>query len=143
MRLPERDERGAVTVELVIVVPALVIMLGLLIAGGRIWFAKSTVDQAAQSAARAASLARDAGAARETGRDAAHASLATGGLECGGESVSIDTGGFAVAVGAPATVRATVSCTISFSDVVLTGLPGSMTVVRSEGSALDTYRARS
>ena len=47
MSLPDRNERGAVTVELVVIVPALIIMLGLLIAGGRIWFAKSTVAQAA------------------------------------------------------------------------------------------------
>jgi Flp pilus assembly protein TadG len=142
MSLADRDERGAVTVELVIIVPALIIMLGLLIAGGRIWFAKSTVAQAAQAAARAATLERTAGAAGVAGRDAARSSLATGGLDCADRSTSIDTSGFAVSVGAPATVRATVSCTVTFGDVLLPGIPGSMTVTRTEASALDTYRAR-
>ncbi len=143
MSLPARDERGAATVELVVIVPALIIMLGLLIAGGRIWFAKSTVAQAAQSASRAASLARTAGEAGVAGRDAARSSLATGGLRCVDESASIDTGAFAVSVGVPATVSATVNCTVTFSDVLLPGLPGSMTLTGTEGSALDTYRTRS
>jgi Flp pilus assembly protein TadG len=143
MSMSQRDERGAVTMELVLIVPALIIMLGLLIAGGRIWFAKSTVMQAAQSASRAASLARSAGEAGAAGRDAAQASLQTGGLDCAARSASIDTHAFAVTVGTPATVRATVHCTITFADVLLPGIPGSMTISRSAGSALDTYRTRS
>jgi Flp pilus assembly protein TadG len=142
MSLPDRDERGAVTVELVIIVPALIIMLGLLIAGGRIWFAKSTVAQAAQAASRAATIERTAGAARVAGRDAGRSSLTTAGLDCADQSVSIDTSGFSVSVGVPATVRATVKCTVTFSDVLLPGIPGSMSVTRTEASALDTYRTR-
>lgn len=137
-----RDERGAVTVELVIVVPALMIMLGLLIAGGRVWFAKSTVTDAAQSASRAASLARTAGEAGQAGRDAARASLETGGLDCASQSASINTGAFSVTVGTPATVHATVSCRVTFGDLLLPGMPGSMTITRSADSALDTYRTR-
>ena len=143
MMIHRRDERGAATLELVIVVPALVIMLGLLIAGGRLWFAKSTVSGAAQSAARAASLERESGSAREAGVDAARASLDTGGLACGARNVSMDTSGFAVDVGRPATVRATVSCAVSFGDILLPGTPGSITVTRTAASALDTYRTRS
>ncbi len=140
---PRRDERGAVALELVIVVPALMIMLGLMIAGGRLWFAKSTVEQAAQSAARAASLQRDPGSAHVAGVDAGRASLQTEGLACGGQQVSIDTTGFAVPVGTPATLHATVTCAVSFSDILLPGTPGSMTISRTSAAALDTYRSRS
>ena len=142
MSLPDRNERGAVTVELVVIVPALIIMLGLLIAGGRIWFAKSTVAQAAGAASRAASLERTAGEAGVAGREAARSSLNTGGLDCADQSTSIDTIAFSVSVGVPATVRATVSCTITFADVLLPGMGGSMTVTRTESSSLDTYRSR-
>ena len=69
-----RDQRGAASVELVILVPVLVLMLGLLVAGGRLWFARATVVEASQSAARAASLARSSGEARDAGRRAAIAS---------------------------------------------------------------------
>lgn len=136
-------ERGAASVELVILVPVLVIMLGLLVAGGRLWFARATIVEASESAARAASLMRSAGDARAAGRRAAERSLSTGGLVCGGDSVSVDTSAFGVPVGRPATVRSTVTCRVPFADLALPGMPGSITV-RSEGAAaLDTYRARS
>src|SRR4051794_39936447 len=121
-RVGTRDERGAVTVELVLAVPALVIMLGLLVAGGRLWFAKSTVTHAAEAAARAASLARTAGQAAAAGRSAGHQSLSTAGLNCAARSVSIRTGGFGVPVGTPAAVQATIICRVPFGDILLPGM---------------------
>lgn len=137
-----RAERGSVTVELTLVVPALVLVLGLLVAGGRLWFARATVVEAAQSAARAASLARTAGAAGADGRAAGHASLSTAGLVCSGTSVQVETAAFAVPVGTPATVRSTVGCTVPLADVVLPGLPGSIRLTGNGAAALDTYRSR-
>ena len=135
-------ERGAAAVELTLVVPALVVMLGLMIAGGRVWFARTTVTEAAAAGARAASLARSATAASADGREAAHQSLRTAGLRCSDTSVSIDTSGFGVEVGTPASVTAEVSCVVGFGDVAIPGLPGQI-VLRSERvSALDTYRSR-
>jgi Flp pilus assembly protein TadG len=138
-----RDERGAATVELVIVVPALVVMLGLMVAGGRLWFAKSYLTDAAQSGARAASLARTAQEAVADGRSAARQAMATAGLRCAASTVSIDAGAFAAPVGVPATVGSTLTCRIAFSDVLLPGMPGTVSITRSGSAALDTYRARS
>lgn len=138
-----RGERGSASVELVILVPALVLVLGLLVAGGRLWFARSTVVEAAEAAARAASLERSAGEARQAGSRAAARTLATEGLSCGGDSVSVDTGAFGVPVGTPATVTATVVCRVPFADLSIPGMPGSITVRSQGASALDTYRARS
>lgn len=138
-----RSERGAASVELVILVPALVIMLGLLVAGGRLWFARATVVEASESAARAASLARSVGDARHAGNRAAERTLATDGLSCGADSVSVDVSAFGVPVGAPATVTATVTCRVPFADLSVPGMPGSITVRGAGAAALDTYRARS
>ena len=125
MTAVRRDaERGSATVELTLLVPALVLVLGLLVAGGRIWFARTTVTEAAQTAARAASLARAPGPAAADGRDAALATLSTAGLRCTSRSVQVGTAAFAVPVGTPATVRATVRCTVPLGDVLLPGLPG-------------------
>ena len=137
-----RAERGSVTVELTLVVPALVLVLGLLVAGGRLWFARATVVEAAQSAARAASLARTAGEAGADGRAAGQASLSTAGLVCSATSVQVETTAFAVPVGTPATVRSTVGCTVPLGDVVLPGLPGSIRLTGDGAAALDTYRSR-
>jgi len=137
------DERGSASVELVILVPALVLVLGLLVAGGRLWFARATVVEAAESAARAASLARSTGDARAAGHHAGARTLATEGLSCGSDSISVDTSAFGVPVGTPATVTASVTCQVGFADLALPGMPGSITVRSQGAAALDTYRARS
>lgn len=140
-RRPGR-QRGSATVELALVVPALVLVLGLLVAGGRIWFARTSVVEAAQTAARAASLARTAGAAGTEGRDAGRASLGTAGLRCRDVAVQVGTAAFAVPVGTPATVTAEVRCTVPLADVLLPGLPGAVALDGRGAAALDTYRAR-
>jgi Flp pilus assembly protein TadG len=140
---PARNESGAATVELTLLVPALVIFLGLLVAGGRLWFARTAVVEAAQSSARAASLARTAQQANADGQAAAAASLSTAGLACMDKSVALDTAAFAVPVGTPATVTSTINCQVPFSDILLPGMPGSIRLTGRASSALDTYRSRS
>lgn len=136
-------ERGAATVEITLLVPALVIFLGLLIAGGRLWFARTAVIEAAQSSARAASLARTTQQASADGRSAAAESLSTAGLVCTDRSVVIDTSAFTVPVGTPATVASSITCRVPFSDILLPGMPGSIQLAGRGAAALDTYRSRS
>ncbi|HEX6760223.1 MAG TPA: TadE/TadG family type IV pilus assembly protein [Propionibacteriaceae bacterium] len=140
-RVPE-DQRGAAAVELTLLVPTLLLILGLLVAGGRLWFARTTVNEAALSAARAASLARSAAAATAEGRDAGSRSLATAGLRCRSTSVSISTAAFAIPAGTPSTVTSTILCMVDFSDVFLPGWPGSVELTGRGSAALDTYRSR-
>ena len=137
-----RTEQGSATVELALLVPAVLLILGLLVAGGRVWFARTTVTEAANAASRAASLARSAGEAATAGRSAAEQSLSTGGLRCAGTAITINTAAFGVPVGTPATVTSTVRCRVSFSDLLLPGTPGSINLSASGASALDTYRSR-
>lgn len=137
-----RPDRGSVSVELSVLVPTLMLILGLLIAGGRIWFAKTTVNEAAQTAARAASLARSAEGAAVAGGAAGRQSMATEGLSCRDGSVSVNTAAFAVPVGTPATITSTIQCRVRLSDLVLPGLPGSIQLSGAGSAALDTYRSR-
>jgi Flp pilus assembly protein TadG len=136
------DQSGSASVELALLVPALVIMLGLLVGGGRLWLARTAVTEAAQSAARSASLARSAPQASADGIAAGRESLSTAELSCLDQSIAVDTGAFAVAVGQPATITSNVRCTVPFEDVFLPGMPGSITVEGKGSSALDTYRSR-
>ena len=129
--------------ELTLAVPALVMILALLVAGGRLWFARATVTDSAYAAARAGSLARSAGTAQADAEAAARRSSSTAGLRCAELRTSVDTAAFAVPVGTPATIRAEVSCVVPFGDLLLPGMPGSITVRATGSSALDTYRARS
>lgn len=137
-----RRERGSVSVEFAILVPGLILVLGLVVAGGRLWFARSSVEEASYSAARAASLARTASEASVDGVAAGRAALSSRGLECSAVSVVVSTAAFSVPVGQPATVTSQISCTVHFGDVLLPGLPGSIILEATGSSALDTYRAR-
>lgn len=141
-RSPQRDENGSVAVEIALLAPALVLVLGLLVAGGRLWFARTTVVEAAQTSARAASLARSPGEASATGADAGRESMTTAGLRCASSSVRVSTAAFAVPVGTPATVTSDITCSVPFGDVLLPGMPGSLQLSGRGSAALDTYRAR-
>lgn len=135
------DERGSAAIEIVILVPALMLLLLLAVAGGRVAIAHGSVQQAAADAARSASIARTVGAAQSSAAAAARATLANQGLTCATLSVSLDTSGFATPVGTPASVGATVSCTVELSQLAIPGLPDRV-VTATVSSPLDVYRGR-
>ncbi|MBA8793594.1 Flp pilus assembly protein TadG [Friedmanniella endophytica] len=141
-RGPVRDQRGSLSVEAVIIIPGLVLMLGLMIAGGRLWLARTHLSEAAYSAARAASLARDPGLAETDGEQVARDELDSHGVRCQSTTVSVDTTAFAVPVGQPATVTSHLECRVGFGDLLLPGFPGSIDLSADGRSALDTYRQR-
>ena len=132
---------GSVTVEAAVIAPVLVLVLLLMIAAGRISLTESVIDQAATSAARAASLARTSQAAQQAATEAARAALAEQHLSCGELAVTIDTAGFARAPGQPAQVVVEVSCVLALSDIGLPGLPGTVTQSSRFASPLDPYRS--
>jgi Flp pilus assembly protein TadG len=135
------DERGSAAIEVVLLVPALMLLLLFAVAGGRVAIAHGSVEQAAADAARAASIARTAGSAQSTAGEAARATLANQGLNCTSVTVTLDTSGFATSVGSPASVAATVSCTVRLSDLAVPGLPDRV-ITATVTSPLDTYRGR-
>lgn len=139
---PARNSRGAASVELVIVVPALLVILALMVAGWRISAAKSEVTMAAQAGARAASLALTGTQARSAAQHAVNANLANAGVSCSSSSVSVDVSDFAKPAGQSGTVRVTVTCTVPLSDLVVPGMPGQVVAKASASSVLDTFRRR-
>ncbi len=132
---------GSAALELVILVPVLLGLLGLVIAAGRTSLAQGSVDAAARDAARQASIALTPLAAKSAGTASATEALRQDGLGCR-PIVSINLAGFRTAPGQPAMVWATVTCTVSLSSLALPGLPGSYTMQARFGSPLDIYRSR-
>ena len=137
-----RPERGSAVIEAAIGVPAFLLLVGLIVFAGRVAIANQAVGSAATEAARAASIARSSGDARAEAESAAVSSLANQRVNCGRSAVTVDTSGFASPVGTPATVRATVTCVVSLSDLSVPGIPGSRSVTATMTSPLDTYRER-
>jgi Flp pilus assembly protein TadG len=137
-----RDDAGAVAVEAAILAPALLLILALLMFGGRNAIATGAVEQAAVDAARAASLARTGAHADTAARDAAARSLADQDLDCATITIRVDTSGFRTRPGESASVDATVVCLLRLSDLALPGLPGSKRISATAVSVVDTYRER-
>lgn len=134
-------ERGSSVVEFVVVAPALMLMVALIVAGGRLALAQHAVESSAAQAARTASIARVQADADATAHAAAQASLHAQGTRCSSVRVILDTTGFATPVGAPASVEASVTCRLDLAGL-LPQLPGAVDVTATADSPLDTYRER-
>jgi len=141
MRWRRAGEEGNAALELVVLAPVLLALVGLVIAAGRTSIAQGSVDAAARDAARQASLALTPVAASRAGVASAVAALREDGLDCS-PVVVVDTGQFAIPPGEPAAVTATVSCTVPLARLALPGLPGAARLQGTFTSPLDIYRSR-
>lgn len=140
-RLADRDA-GSITLELAVLAPALLLLLGLLILAGRVGVARSAVDHSASVAARDASMARTADGARIAANEAVVRELGAQDIDCATASVEVDTAGFAAPLGEPAVVEVTVTCAVNLADLAIPGLPGERVITSSFVSPLDAHRAR-
>lgn len=140
MTPPSADERGAVTVELVLIVPAVVLVIALMTAGWRIWSVRAQADDAAGAGARAASLASDAPSADAAARAAVAAELATVASHCVAPQVQVDVSAFTAPAGATGEVRVDVHCEVGFRDLVLAQSP--LSADGHGSSRIDSYRER-
>ena len=142
---PAQAERGAASVEAVLVMTALGLFIGLIILGGRVEMAKQAVQSAAYDAARTASISRTSGEAQSAAQGSAAASLNQQGVHCTRTSVEVDASAFTTPLGTTgpaALVSATVTCVIDISSLGIPGLPGSHTITQTMTSPLDAYRGR-
>lgn len=140
IRRGDRD-RGSATLELVIFAPVMLGVIATVVMAGRVAIAGNTIDQAAYSAARAASLARNAADAEAAANGVIDSVVADNSIPCT-PAVTIDTTEFARPVGETATVSVDLSCTVDLSDLIAEWIPGSVTLDGAATSVLDTYRER-
>jgi Flp pilus assembly protein TadG len=139
-RRPGAD-RGNAALELVILAPVILLLIGFVVAAGRTWIAQGSVAAAARDAAREASISLTAGEAQRAALATAQAALRSDGLLCR-PLVTLNLAGFAVPPGQSARVSATVTCTVRLSGLLVPGLPGSKTLRATFTSPLDPYRSR-
>ncbi|MCX4673642.1 pilus assembly protein [Streptomyces sp. NBC_01381] len=135
-------DRGSVSLTTVICAPGFFLLLGLVIAFGRVDLATGSADAAARAAARTASLSRDPILGEQEARTAALTSLRESGLKCSNVDVAVDTSGLSAPLGEAATVSATVTCTARLDDIALPGLVGHKNLTSTMTSVVDTWRSR-
>ncbi|MGW0891507.1 TadE/TadG family type IV pilus assembly protein [Saccharopolyspora sp. NPDC002578] len=135
-------DEGSASVELAVLTPIVLVVLAVVIAGGRIVGAHAALDTATTAAARAASLARTGTTAHAAATTTARDTLGQHGLHCTQQILDIDTAGFTAPVGQPGTVSVRTSCTVPLADLALPGLPGAVPLHSEFTSPLDPFRGR-
>ncbi|MDP8931786.1 MAG: pilus assembly protein [Actinomycetota bacterium] len=127
---------GSLTTEVVLVTPILLLLLAFVVMAGRLGEVRGAVVDAAQQAARAASLRGDASSARADAEAAAAANLRQLGVVCAEFTVEVETSRFQRG----GEVGATVGCTVDLSDVAFAGLAGSRTFSSRAVEVIDVFR---
>ncbi|NKQ51990.1 pilus assembly protein [Amycolatopsis sp. K13G38] len=132
------SDAGSVSVEAAVLVPAVVLVGLLIVAGARTSSAQQAVDNAATAGARAASIARGPAAAQQAGGAVARERLGREGITCRDSSVSVDAS--QIALGRAGQVRVRVTCRVPLSDLALP-IPGDTRVTGAFTSPADPYRS--
>lgn len=140
-----RRDRGSMAVEFVVAVPAIVLLLLLVSAGGQWLNLTGDVGSAARDAVRAASLARDFSEAQARAQNAAQADL--GGVCGGGPAVKVHLfsgGGEVGPAGFPAAqdIEVTVTCLGSLEAFHAVGFPVRQTFGDTAAAPLDPFEDR-
>ncbi|MDT0164489.1 pilus assembly protein [Actinotalea sp. AC32] len=130
------------TLELAVLTPALILLLGALVLAGRVQVAASAVEHATAAAARAASIERTVEGARAAAQRTVDWETTASGLPCTSSVVQVDPSGLAAPLGTTASVTVRASCTVTMADLAVPGLPGSRTLTAEATSAVDRYRTR-
>ena len=118
----------------------MLLVLTLLIAGGRVVTAQSSLDAATSAAARAASLARTPAAAQNAAQATGAATLAQHGLTCTSTALRADTTALTTGPGSGGQVTVTGHCSVPLADLLAPGLPGSVPLSADFASPRDPYR---
>ena len=140
-RLPHGPrDHGSAVIELPLMIAALITLGLLIVTAGRIEQARNLLAGVAADAARAASQARTAVGAHAAAQREAMVSLAAQNIDCQHLAVAV-TGTFDAPPGTPATVTATVSCTLVLHDLHLPGA-SDRHLSASATDPLDTWSSR-
>lgn len=135
------SDRGSATVELAVITPLVLLVLALLVAGGRMVTAHASLDAASTAAARAASLARSPAAATSAAQSTDAATLNQRGVSCHDHALQADTAALTTAPGVGGQVTVTSHCSVALADLLVPGLPGSVPLTSQAASPLDPFRS--
>lgn len=134
--MTRRPDDGSIALELVVLAPLVLLLLGLVYAYGQVTQLHGVMEAGTRDAARAASQARSTLGAQEAAREAVLSSL--------GGATSPCARSLAVEVQAPlaagTTVRVAARCTSTLAGLGLPGLPGDVTVESVFSSPVDPNR---
>lgn len=130
------DSGDSGPLEAVILLPAVLVIFGLILAFGRTTGSGGDVEHAARAGARAAASAQTSGVAEANARRVVDATLADAGIECVSKSVSV-----AADMQPGGRVTVSVSCVVELSDLTdVAAVPGNRTMTASASEPVDRQR---
>jgi Flp pilus assembly protein TadG len=133
-----RADRGSVAAEATLVAPFLVMLLVFVaVVIHRGVDARLRIGDVAHQAARAASIQRTPPTAMAAAQSTASSALSSAGVTC--QSLAVDTATGGLRPGG--TVTVTISCTVSFGDALILGVPGQKRLSANAVEPVDTWRS--
>jgi len=131
------DEKGSLTVEMVVLTPVLLLIVLVVVACGRVAEARQQVVEGARAGAEMASVQPDGSGAQVVAEINATVGTSDHARTCSGRTVTTDISHFYP--GGYVTVA--VTCRVPLSDLAFPGLPGSTIVQATSTAPIDPYRA--
>lgn len=142
-RWDDSAERGDTSIELILLTPVVILIIGVIIFGGIIARAQSVIGTAASAGARDAALTRTPATAESAARDAVTRNLQE--LKCSQLEVNVDN---TSAVNAEPdtsigkrTITVHVRCTVETNPMGLPSLPGARSYEATGTAAADVFRS--
>ena len=135
--MSRRTERGAMSVEYVIIVPMVFLVFSLIYAYGRVAQVGATIDSGTRDAARVATLARTYREASTRAVEVVREAIGSSSKQCL-DTLTVDVAPRTFQPGD--TITVTARCNYPLSDLGLPGAPGSLTVHSQFSSMLDPNR---
>ncbi len=123
--------------ELVVLTPVVFLIAVMVLVFGRVADAHEQVAEAARAGAQAAAVAPSAGQAGSAAESDAEEGLTDRNTLCAAAQVTTDTQAFVPG----GSVRVTVVCRVSLSDLPVPGIPGSTSVQATAVAPIDPFRA--
>ena len=132
-------QRGSISMEAVIVIPAFLLFLALVVGVGRVSAVRGDLHAAAVNGARTASTQTTSVTGEQAGRKAIEAQLDREKVTCLHLDISLNTSALNLPPGQAGSVTATVTCVVPLADLAIPGLPGQTTIRSSFTTPIDTY----
>jgi Flp pilus assembly protein TadG len=128
-------QRGSAATELVLVTPVIILLVMFVVFLGRITTTQAELQDAAHSAARAASLARTPSDAITAASQMADAALGSQRITCSPLAVTVDTSAFRPG----GAVSVTVTCSVNLADLGALHVPGAEKLSTSFTEPIDRF----
>ncbi|MCL2784433.1 MAG: hypothetical protein FWD55_03150 [Propionibacteriaceae bacterium] len=134
-----QQTQGSISIEAVLIIPALLLFLALLLAIGRTAVVRADLHAAVVTGTRFAAMETSSSRGEAAAIQAIEDHLAREGVRCITVNLTVNTSALDLPPGQAGAVSATATCVVSLADLMAPGLPGSIRISTSFTTSIDPY----